>query len=57
MKFIKPFRGVPAREIYPVEYQPGEECPEELLSAAVELGAVDAAKDQGAKSTTKAKSK
>lgn len=57
MKFIKPFRGVPTGEIYPIEYQAGDECPEELRNAAIELGAVDAAKEQGAKTTTKAKAK
>ena len=34
MKFIKPFKGVPNGEFYPVEYKIGDECPPELLEAA-----------------------
>lgn len=41
MKLIKPFKGVPAGEIYPVEYEPGDECPPELEAGARELGALD----------------
>lgn len=41
MKLIKPFRGVPKGEIYPRQYQAGDECPPELLSSAVELEAVE----------------
>lgn len=41
MQFTKPFQGVPNGEIYPVNYQPGDECPPELESAAAELGAFD----------------
>lgn len=40
MKFKELFKGVPDGEIYPVEFQPGDECPPELLDAAKELGAV-----------------
>jgi hypothetical protein len=39
MQLVKPFLGVPDGEIYPVQYQPGEECPPELESAATALGA------------------
>lgn len=42
MQFIAEFRGVPKGAIYPVEYKPGEECPVELLAAAIDLGAVAA---------------
>lgn len=42
MKFIKAFKGVPSGEIYPVEYQPGDECPEELEDGAAALGAIEA---------------
>lgn len=41
MKLIKSFRGVPNGEIYPVEYKPGDECPAELLDAAIHFGAVE----------------
>ena len=41
MQFTKPFQGVPNGEIYPVDYQPGDECPPELESAATDLGAFD----------------
>jgi hypothetical protein len=44
MKFIKPFKGVPDGEIYPVDYEAGEECPPELLDSAVALEAVKAPK-------------
>ncbi|WP_202413840.1 hypothetical protein [Duganella sp. CY15W] len=40
MKFKAQFQGVPNGEIYPVQYEPGDECPPELLNAAIELGAV-----------------
>lgn len=41
MKLIKPFRGVPKGEIYPRQYQAGDDCPPELLAAARELEAVE----------------
>lgn len=40
MKLIKAIRGVKAGDIYPSEFQAGEECPDELLAAARELGAL-----------------
>lgn len=39
-KLTKSFRGVPAGEIYPVQYKPGDECPPELEDAARSLGAI-----------------
>lgn len=42
MIFEKPFKGVPDGGIYPIDYEPGDECPPELLDAAKELGAVAA---------------
>ena len=39
MQLVKPFLGVPDGEIYPIQYQPGDECPPELEAAATELGA------------------
>jgi hypothetical protein len=41
MQFKQPFKGVPDGEIYPVDYQPGEECPPELEASATALGAFD----------------
>lgn len=41
MKFIKAFKGVPEGEIYPVEYEAGDECPPELESAAESVGALE----------------
>lgn len=38
--FVKPFRGVPLGQIYPVTFNPGDVCPDELLTAAVQAGAV-----------------
>lgn len=39
-KFIKPFRGVPEGEIYPVEYAVDDECPPELEAGALSVGAL-----------------
>lgn len=39
-KLNKTFRGVPEGQIYPVEYQAGEECPAELEAGAIALGAL-----------------
>jgi hypothetical protein len=33
-KFIKPFKGVPEGEIYPKQYEVGEDCPPELEDGA-----------------------
>ncbi|PRC93082.1 hypothetical protein [Solimicrobium silvestre] len=41
MKLTKPFLGVPDGQIYPVEYQAGDECPPELIEAAKSLGAIE----------------
>lgn len=41
MQLAQPFLGVPDGEIYPIQYQPGDECPPELESAATALGAFD----------------
>jgi hypothetical protein len=41
MQFSKPFRGVPNGEIYPVDYEPGQECPPELEASAIALEAID----------------
>lgn len=40
MHFIKRFYGVKAGEIYPVWFEPGQECPPELEPAAIAEGAV-----------------
>ena len=39
-KFTKPFYGVPNGEIYPVQYEKGDDIPPELLEAAKEADAV-----------------
>lgn len=44
MKATKPFKGVKDGEIYPTEFEAGDEIPPELEAAAVELGAADAKK-------------
>ena len=41
MKFIKPFYGCKAGEIYPVWFEAGDECPPELEAAAIETGVVE----------------
>lgn len=43
-KFTKPFLGVPDGEIYPVQYEKGDEVPAELLEAAKEAGCVSGKK-------------
>ncbi|WP_166454874.1 hypothetical protein [Duganella aquatilis] len=53
MIFEKPFKGVPDGEIYPVDYEPGDECPPELEAAAIECGAVTP--EEGAAKPTAAK--
>lgn len=40
MKLIKPFRGVPNGEFYPIDYAKGDDCPKELEEAAREAGAL-----------------
>ena len=40
-KFIKPFRGVPEGEIYPKQFEAGDECPSELEAGAKEVGALE----------------
>lgn len=43
-KFTKPFLGVPDGEIYPVQYEKGDEVSAELLEAAKEAGCVNGKK-------------
>ena len=43
-QFTKPFLGVPDGEIYPVQYEKGDEVPAELLEAAKEAGCVNGKK-------------
>ncbi|WP_321940033.1 hypothetical protein [Paraburkholderia sp. J8-2] len=40
-KFIKKWRGACKGEIHATEYEPGNECPPELESAAAEMGAIE----------------
>lgn len=42
VKLTEDFEGVPTGEIYPVTYWAGDDCPEELLGAAVALKKVSA---------------
>lgn len=42
MKFSKPFTGVKAGDIYPTQFGPGDECPQELLEAAEAEGVLEA---------------
>ena len=41
MKFSKSFRYVREGEIYPVEFSPGDECPDDLIEPASKHGAVE----------------
>ncbi|KVD79860.1 hypothetical protein WL05_21040 [Burkholderia ubonensis] len=45
--FSKVWRGVPAGKIYPVTYEPGDECPPELEGAAAAADALDGAPEGG----------
>ncbi len=53
MKASKPFKGVMEGDIYPTEFNPGDEIPPELEAAALELGAAEGA--PAAPKQTKAK--
>ncbi|QOY96339.1 hypothetical protein IM543_11255 [Massilia sp. UMI-21] len=55
MKLTKPFLGVPDGEIYPVQYEAGDECPPELETAAIALGAADAPEGAEPAKPTRAK--
>jgi hypothetical protein len=48
-KFIKPFRGVPEGEIYPKQFEAGDECPSELEAGAKEHGALEGSDKKSAK--------
>ena len=40
MKFNKPFKGVCDGDVYPTSFGEGDDCPKELLDAAIAAGAV-----------------
>ena len=44
MKFIKPFSGATGGSAYPTDFNIGDECPDNLVQAATEAGAVEAPK-------------
>lgn len=46
MKVTKEFLGVPDGEVYPRTYAPGDDCPPELLEAAISLEAVELEADE-----------
>lgn len=45
-KFVKTFRGVVDGEIYPRDFEEGDDCPDELVAAALELEAIEGAPDK-----------
>lgn len=49
MKFTKSFRYVREGEIYPVEFNAGDECPEDLIVPARAHKALDEPKKQAPK--------
>lgn len=53
MQFSKEFRGVRAGEIYPTTFKPGDQCPAELLDAAISEGAVQSAAEKPTKARQK----
>jgi hypothetical protein len=48
-KFSKPFFGAAGGEIYPRWFQPGEDCPPDLMDAAREASALEAQATKAAK--------
>lgn len=40
MKFCAAFRGVRSGDVYPTSFNPGDDCPEELIEAAMASGAI-----------------
>lgn len=44
MKIIKPFRAVVKGEIYPEQFNAGDDCPKELEATAKALGALEQSK-------------
>lgn len=41
VKLIKDLMGCSGAELYPRNYASGTECPDDLIDAAIEVGAVD----------------
>lgn len=52
MKFTKPFKGATGGNSYPQDFKVGDECPDDLLVAAMEANAVS---DEKPKAVSKAK--
>lgn len=46
MKFIKSFTGATGGKPYPMNFNAGDECPDDLIDAAIELGAVELGKEK-----------
>ena len=53
MKFAKSFYGCKAGDIYPTQFQVGDECPEELVDIAKKLGVLDVGKKSTSSSAEK----
>ena len=53
MKFIKPFYGCKAGEIYPTQFEAGDVCPPELEEAAIACGVVQGEAPEPKKRTPK----
>lgn len=53
-KFSKPFRGVKDGDIYPTDFEVGDQCPPELEAGAESLGALTPAKTEKSAKTEKA---
>lgn len=47
MKITKPFKAVLEGEIYPEQFNVGDECPPELVATAKALGALELPKEKG----------
>lgn len=55
MIFSKEFRGVRDGEVYPTTFEPGDECPPELVGAAQSLEALEPEEAEQADSKKKGK--
>lgn len=53
-KFTKPFRGVVEGDIYPTDFEVGDNCPPELEAGAESLGALGPAKAEKVEKPAKA---
>lgn len=54
-KFTKTFTGCTSTDVIPTDFAVGDECPDDLIAAAAEQGAIPKGKDAQAKVDAEAK--